>query len=155
MLISVAQRSVLTMFLLAAGAACSSGCAEPSEVRAQARPQERQAWLDFLADIRAKGFESAYARMAPVYREAIPFAQFRAAIEANPLLARHSEASTYRYSTDHAEGQLVTPFGSARFEVHLAKGQGEAAIVSVLVAGVPVVGVGVPAPAPAASGGGP
>ncbi len=122
-----------------------------------------QPWLDFFAAVRAKDYATAHAQMVARYRSKVSVGALRAAIEKNPLVVEQNDATTFSYGGGrgdggslHAEGAILTSLGAVRFETFYVHEDGANRLVSILVAGVPLVGVGVgvaeePALAPSAS----
>jgi hypothetical protein len=150
------QRSVLALIALVALGACSE-----RRVSSQATDDKlpasvsvpTQPWMVLFAAIRARDYEAAYGQMVPTYRGAISLQAFTAALQQNPLLAEHTDATTYSYGGGRgdggslvAEGAIATSLGAVRFAVFYVEAGGKQQILTLVVAGVPVVGLGVAVP---------
>jgi hypothetical protein len=141
------MRVVLLLGLIAACESKTSSTPSPSPPVAT----ESRVWDRFFADIRAKHWREAHDEMVGLYRDHDSVEDLQRAIEANPLAVTHTSLETAFYGSCSgmdqglcAGGGLNTPIGKVTFEVRYVIEGNADRIVTMTIAGAPLVGVGIP-----------
>jgi hypothetical protein len=108
-------------------------------------------WDRFFADIRDKHWREAHAEMVGLYRDHDSVEDLQRAVEANPLATSQTSEEVSFYGAcggmDQglcAGGGLSTPIGKVTFEIRYVMEGNAERIVTVTIAGAPLVGVGIP-----------
>jgi hypothetical protein len=138
------MRAVLLLGLIAA---CDSNTSpSPSPIATEDR-----VWDRFFADIRTKHWREAHDEMVALYRDHDSVEDLQRAIEANPLAVTHTSLEIASYGSCEgmdqglcAGGGLNTPIGKVMFELRYVHEGNAERIVTVTIAGAPMVGVGIP-----------
>ena len=139
----VACRVALLLGLIAA---CDSSVPSTSPIAT-----ENRVWDRFFADIRGKHWREAHDEMVALYRDHDSIEDLQRAIEANPLAVTHTGMEIAFYGRCDgmdrgmcAGGGLVTPIGKVTFELRYVHEGDDDRIITVTIAGAPLVGVGIP-----------
>jgi hypothetical protein len=114
--------------------------------------QDNQRFLnDFVQDVSGGRFDSAYAKMAPTYREANTVEHFKAACAASPYLSSATKVTVTRI----AGGKAVTDawidtatHGTYPMTAFVSSEGGQPRVLVLAIAGVPVL-QGITSPVPA------
>ena len=141
------MRVVLLLGLIAACDSKTPSTPTPSSPVAT----EARVWDRFFADIRDKHWSEAHAEMVGLYRDHATVEDLQRAVEANPLATSHTSEEVSFYGAcggmDQglcAGGGLTTPIGKVTFEIRYVMESNAERIVTVTIAGAPMVGVGIP-----------
>ncbi|MBA2607406.1 MAG: hypothetical protein H0U92_00525 [Actinobacteria bacterium] len=112
--------------------------------------RDSEAYEKIFSDVRARHWASGHAKMASPYRAAYTIDDFRRAVEANSLLLQHTAAAVAITGACDgldigrcASGGLTTPSGKVKFDVAYVIEEGASRVMTLSVAGVPVLGVGI------------
>jgi hypothetical protein len=143
---------VLLLGLIAACDSNPSSTPSPPPVVAESR-----VWDRFFADIRTKHWREAHDEMVGLYRDHDSVEDLQRAVEANPLAVTHTSLEIASYGScggmdqGLCAGGGLNPIGKVMFELrHVHEGNADR-IVTVTIAGAPLVGVGIPKVATAQS----
>jgi len=140
------MRAVLLLGLIAACDSNTSSTPTPSPIATEGR-----VWDRFFADIRTKRWREAHDEMVGLYRDHDSVEDLQRAVEANPLATSQTSEEVSFYGACEgmdrglcAGGSLSTPIGKVTYELRYVMEGNAERIVTVTIAGAPMVGVGIP-----------